>query len=224
MGEMSTPWDSFVARAVRGEPDEPFLGLLRKRLASGYKVVRVNVERTPKGLVYVALLSYLRELSKMDVPHSAGFTRWSLASGVRMASVEEEEERWAVVAEERFQRIASDLGADCATLTLLERLRALAPPRTMRALADEQAMPAAPGLEQARARREVEAFLAEMAADLVGGLHYPETEAAGLLDGALERWRKSERTVEADRPGVRSALGTARNLRAFAQAGGRRAR
>ena len=184
---MDTAWVQFVGGVIQGEPDDPFVHLLLQRLHAGYTVVRINFTTTPKGPVYVLLLSHLRQLSKMEVPHSASFTRWSLAAGMRMASREEEEERWALLAAERFQLIADDVGADYARLILLECLRVLAPPRTGRALALERATRTAPGREQSRAIRQVDAFLGSLAGDLGGALRYPAEEAADLLDGALER-------------------------------------
>lgn len=63
-------------------------------------------DRSPtSGPVYPVLLAYLRQLSKMEVPHSPAFTRWSLAIGLRMSAREEEVQRWALVAGERFQAI-----------------------------------------------------------------------------------------------------------------------
>ena len=233
---MSTPWESFVARAIHGEPDEPFLALLRKRLAGGYQVVRVSFERTSKGPAYIVLLSHLRQLSKMEVPHSPSFTRWSLANGIRMVSVEEEEERWALVAGERLQAIADDFGADYANLIFLERVRALGPPRTTRALAGEAATRTAPGREQTRALREMNAFLEGLAADLVGALGYSE-EAAGILDGALERfaremfqldlaglWHTSESEGPGLRPGGAPGPGAFRRAGATVPRGGRTGR
>src|SRR4051812_33968414 len=98
---MSAAWLSFVAGTIEGEPDDPFVRLLRQRLSAGYEVVRVNFTTASKGPAYVALLSHLRQLSTMEVPHSAAFTRWALAAGLRMASREEEEQRWALLAGER---------------------------------------------------------------------------------------------------------------------------
>src|SRR5271170_8502226 len=111
---MSTAWLKFVSGVLQGEPDDPFVHLLVKRLSTGYKVVQINFTTTSKGPVYVLLLSHLRQLSKMEVPHSPSFTRWSLANGMRMASREEEEQRWAALAAERFLSVADDLGAEQA--------------------------------------------------------------------------------------------------------------
>ena len=185
---MSAAWLKFVGRTINGEPDDPFVRLLRQRVESGHEVVRIHLVATAKGPSYPVLLAHLRQLSTMEVPHSPAFTRWSLANGLRMASREEEEQRWALLAGERFRAISDDFGADYANLVLLDRLRALGPPRTIRALAREQVTRTAPGREQARAIREVDAFLQSLAGDLGGPLRYTAEEVAEILDGALERF------------------------------------
>ena len=185
---MGTAWQTFVARAIEGAPDDPFVRLLKSRLASDYAVIRINLTQTAKGTVYVVMLSHLRQLSTMEVGHSPSFTRWSLANGVRMASREEEEKRWALLAAERFQSIADELGAAYANPILLSRLRALGPARTMAALAQENAKAAAPGREQVRAIRRVDGFLGGLAADVGGALRYSAEEVGEILDGALERF------------------------------------
>ncbi|MEO7592309.1 MAG: hypothetical protein ABI134_13925, partial [Byssovorax sp.] len=161
--------------------------LPQTRLRSGYEVVRINLLATAKGHSYTVLLAHLRQLSTMEVPHSPAFTRWSLASGLRMASREEEEQRWALLAGERFRPIANDFGDDYANLILLDRLRALGPPRTTRVLSREQLTRTAPGREQSRAIREVDGFLRSLTEDLGGPLRYSVEEVAEILDGALER-------------------------------------
>lgn len=188
---MSAAWLEFVTRTIEGEPDDPFVRLLRQRVESGHEVVRVNVMATPKGPAYAVLLAHLRQLSTMEVPHSPGFTRWALARGIRMASREEEEQRWALLASERFRPIADDFGADYAKLIFLGRVRALAPPRTIRTLSREQITRTAPGREQSRAVREVDGFLRSMAEDLGGPLHYSVGDVAEILDGALDLFSRA---------------------------------
>jgi hypothetical protein len=190
MESMSAAWLQFVTRTIQGEPDDPFVRLLRQRVESGHEVVRVNVMPSPKGPKYAVLLAHLRQLSTMEVPHSPGFTRWTLARGIRMASREEEEQRWALLASERFRPIADDFGADYADLIFLDRVFALGPPRTIRAL-HEQVTRAAPGREHKRAIQEVDGFLRSLAEDLGGPLHYSAEEVAEILDGALEHFSRA---------------------------------
>ena len=187
---MSAAWLKFVGQTINGEPDDPFVRLLRQRVESGHEVVRINLVATAKGPSYAVLLAHLRQLSTMEVPHSPAFTRWSLASGLRMTAREEEEQRWALLAAERFRTISDDFGADYASLILLDRLRALGPPRTIRALAREQVTRTALGRDQSRAIREVDAFLQSLAGDLGGPLSYTVDEVAEILDGALERFTR----------------------------------
>jgi hypothetical protein len=189
-------WQSFLAEAIVGAPDDPFVRSLKRRLASGYTVDRVNLAPIPNGVAYSLLLSYQQALSRMEVPHSPSFTRWSLANGIKMASREEEERRWALLAAERFQPVAEQLGAEYATSILLERLRALGPPRTTAALAEERTKATEPGREQARAIRVVDDFIHALAQDLSGALGYSAEETAEILDGAMEQFAPQQVCVE----------------------------
>jgi len=136
------------------------------------------------------VLERLRELSEMRVPHSPHFTRWSLQAGIRMESIEAEAHRFALLAAERHQLIIEELGADYADAILLDRVRNLAPPRTLVRIVNERPNRLAPGREQLRAARVLDTMLASLAGDLGGSLHYSEEEAAEILDKALEHFVK----------------------------------
>jgi hypothetical protein len=183
-------WHAFVKRAIDGEPDDPFVAMLRRTLAAGSRVIRVNLAEKPKGPAYRILMSRVQELSVMEIPHSASFTRWSVANGVRMASPEEETRRFVVLLEERFAPIVEEYGKEQAQGLLLARLRTLNPARTAQALADLRDYPTAPGRAQIRAAQQLDAFLAVPAGELGGALHYPEMETESILDEALERFTR----------------------------------
>lgn len=182
-------WHAFVKRAIEGEPDDPFVAMLRRAIASGSEIVRVNLVQE-QGLAYRILVSRLKHLSVMEIPHSASFTRWSLANGVRMESAEEETRRFLVLLEEKFPPIVEEYGKEYAGMVLIERIRALDPVRAPLAIGDANMHPTAPGQTRIRAGRMVDAFLAAEAAALGVALHYPETEAAAILDEALERFAR----------------------------------
>src|SRR5665213_398125 len=95
-------WDTFVASAIDGEPDDPFVHLLRERIAGGATVVSIELSDDGDKHVYRVTLERLRELSVMALPHSASFTRWSLGAGARMKSQENEATRFAILADERL--------------------------------------------------------------------------------------------------------------------------
>jgi hypothetical protein len=140
---VGSDWQAFVKRAIDGEPDDPFVSMLRRRLSSGSKVVRVQLDTGPRVPEYRVLLERLRELSELRVPHSASFTRWSLDAGVRLANAGEEATRFALLAAEALQPIADEFSADYADAILIEQLRALGPPRTAALLVRAHAKPVA---------------------------------------------------------------------------------
>ncbi len=194
---MRDAWATFIKRAIEGEPDDPFVTLLRRRVASGYRIVRVHFEATPKGAEYRLLLERLRELSEMRVPHSPSFTRWSLGTGTRMASVEEEEARFALLAKERFAPLTEELSPSYADAIFVERALSLAPPRTSTMLAQMRVKATSPNREQIRASRRMDVFLASLAADLGSAFRYGEAEVASILDGALERFAREHFSLDA---------------------------
>lgn len=185
---MGPVWQTFVEQAIAGEHDDPFVGMLRRQIAAGSRVVRIHIELASKAPEYRVLLERLRQLSELRIPHSPSFTRWSLEISARLASTEEEEQRFALVAGDRFEPIMEELGRDYADAILIERLHALRPPRTTAVLARGQIIPTAPGQARKRASRWIDGFLQSMVGDLGKALRYSNKEAASILDGALERF------------------------------------
>ena len=185
---MAEAWEAFVHKAIAGEPDDPFTRMLRQRLASGHRIVRIDLEPKAEASTYRVVLERLRELSEVRVPHSSHFTRWSLQAGIRMESIEAEGRRFALLVAERYQPIVDELGADYTNALLLDRVRSLAPPRTLVRITNERPNHLAPGREQLRAVKLLDTMLTSLAGDLGGSLHYSEEEVAEILDMALERF------------------------------------
>jgi len=185
---VAASWQSFVKQAIAGEPDDPFVAMLRRRVASGSKVLRVHLDAEARPPAYRVLLERLRELSELRIPHSPSFTRWSLDNAVRMATPDEEAQRFAMVAAERFQAVAAELGEPEANAVLVERLRALGPQEATAAVVEASTRRAPPpGRAHKRAAALVEGVLRDLAVDLGRRLRYPEAEVATILDGALAR-------------------------------------
>ncbi len=186
---MASKWEDFIRTAVRGEEDEPFVRLLRERVRSGYRVVRVNFspasdERTAPE--YVLILERLKNLSEMRVPHSSSFTRWSLGEEVRMASSDEEAARFGLLASERHAPLIERWGASSFRSLFFERIRDLGPSRTVTRLEGVELREMPLTGQKIESFNQLDGVLASLAQDLVSRLRYPESEAADILDRALE--------------------------------------
>ena len=202
---MASSWQTFVKQAIAGEPDDPFVAMLRRRVASGSRVLRVHLDAEAKPPVYRVLLERLRELSELRVPHSPSFTRWSLDAGVRMVTPDEEAQRFALLAAERFQSVAQELGDAEAIAVLVERLRALAAPESTARLAEASTRRAPPpGRAHTRAAALVDGMLRGLAVELGRSLRYAEAEVATILDAALAQYAQ-ERLQKDAMPGRRAA-------------------
>jgi hypothetical protein len=186
MATQAETWESFVHGAVTSAPDDPHVRLLRDRLRAGARVVRVHLVdgAAPE---YLVLLERLRELSEQRVPHSAAFTRWSLAEGVKMAD-EEEVGRFRLLLGEGFEPIELEAGEDRFKAVLLERIRSLAPPHAAAVAAKVTAYAAQEGRSMGRALRDLDGVLRARCSELVGALQYGEADAARILDRALAAW------------------------------------
>lgn len=196
---MRQGWQEFVHQSLKGAADDPHVRLLRERLRSGSSVVRVHLEDTGRQPEYRVLLSLHRQLSEMRVPHSDSFTHWSLETGTRLATTEEEARRCALLLRERFESVEQELGREDFESLLREELLSLGPPRALTRLDGGRRAPRPlPGVADGRARRKsrerIQSVLSSLARDLGASFKYGEDEVAELLDAALERYL-SERYV-----------------------------
>ncbi|HSO00846.1 MAG TPA: hypothetical protein VLS89_21290 [Candidatus Nanopelagicales bacterium] len=204
---MVSPWETFVQRAIAGDPDDSFVAMLRRRLATGARVVRVQLDADARPPAYRVLTERLRELSELRIPHSPAFTRWSLGAAVRMATADDEARRFALIAAERFQALADDLGQAEARQFLIERLRVLAPTETMAVLAGFPARPPAAGRAHTRAAARVDRLLQGLATDLGRALRYSPPEVSSILDRALAYFVRDLLDQQSDRPSLRKTAG-----------------
>jgi hypothetical protein len=185
---MASKWEDFIRNAVRGEEDEPFVRLLRERVRSGYRVLRVNFsassgERaTPE---YILILERLAHLSEMRVPHSPSFTRWSLGEGIRMASSEEEAARFGLLALERHTPLIERWGISTFRSLFVERIRVHGPPRTVARLENVKSREMPLTGHKIESLSQLDEVLASLAQDFVSRLQYSEADAADILDQAL---------------------------------------
>jgi|GEM_PF-4443108 len=180
-------WEAFVQEAVGEKPDDPHVRLLRDRLRSGAKVMRVQLVSRSKP-EYVVVLERLRELTEQRVPHSRSFTRWSFAEGVRMADEAEEVERFALLLGEAFAPIEDNVGRDYFKTVLHERIRELNPPHAGAMVAKLAPSSAQEGPVREHARRDLDDVLRARCEELTGALRYSEAETAVILDRALAAW------------------------------------
>ncbi len=185
---MRQGWQHFIHQTLQGAPDDPYVRLLREKLRTGSSVVRMHFEDTGGGPAYVVLLSLHRQLSEMRVPHSESFTRWSLESGTRMASAEEEAKRFALLLRERFAPVEEELGREAFESVLLEELRMLAPPLTQGQLGSRRVLDLSEGRARGKARAAIDAVLTSLARELGASLKYDESQVARILDEALAQY------------------------------------
>jgi hypothetical protein len=190
---MRQGWQHFIHETLKGTPDDPYVRLLREKLRTGSSVVRVHFEDTGTAPMYVVLLSLHRQLSEMRVPHSESFTRWSLESGTRMASAEDEAKRFALLLRERFAPVQKELGRESFESALLAELRMLAPPRTQGQLGDRRVLDLSEGRARGKAQAAIDSVLASLARELGASLKYDESQVAQLLDEALARYIADKR-------------------------------
>ncbi|HZH78549.1 MAG TPA: hypothetical protein VEY88_21150 [Archangium sp.] len=189
---MRQGWQEFVHQSLKGAADAPHVRLLRERLRSGSSVVRVHLDDAGRQPEYRVLLSQHRQLSEMRVPHSESFTRWSLETGTRLATPEEEARRFALLLRERFEPLEQELGRDHFNTLLREQLRRLGPPQALSLIDGWQLAyhPAdgADGRDRRKALALIDSVLASLARDLRASLGYSEQETAELLDAALRHY------------------------------------
>ena len=185
---MAPAWDDFVRGAVQGEPDDPFVRLLRERTKSGYRVVRVDLKRprtNGQPVEYRFLLEYAKSLSEQVVPHSPSLTRWTLEDGIRLGTAEDEAIRFGLLAKERFAPLIEELGNETFRSLLLERVQKLAPPEAHARVAEVSFRLASETGRKLEGIRKINEVLASLVRDLALRLGYPEPEASRILDHAL---------------------------------------
>jgi hypothetical protein len=185
---MRQTWHHFIHASLQGATDDPYVRLLREQLRTGSSVVRVHFESSGREPEYRVLLSLHRQLSEMRVPHSDSFTRWSLEAGVRMASTEEEVNRFLLLVKEQFGPVEEELGRELFNTVLVEQLRKLGPPKVQAQLPDRNVYELSEGRARIRAARAVEAVLIALAKELGSALKYDEAQVADILEAALERY------------------------------------
>jgi hypothetical protein len=185
---MRQTWHHFIHASLQGATDDPYVRLLRERLRTGSSVVRVHFENSGHEPEYRVLLSLHRQLSEMRVPHSDSFTRWSLEAGVRMASTEEEINRFVLLVKEQFEPVEEELGRELFNTVLVEQLRKLGPPKVQAQLPDRHVYELSEGRARIRAARAIEAVLILLAKELGSALKYDEAQVADILEAALERY------------------------------------
>lgn len=184
---MSSRWREFVAETVAPPKDDPYVRLLRDKVAAGARVVRVHLVdgRPPK---YLLILEYRKQLSEMEIPHSESFTRWSLESGTRMADADEEVRRFALLLTEKLAALEREVGRDYFRSVLVEVLRELGPSATLAMLGERHEGHAAAGPSKDRALQAIESVLVEAIRSLGEALGYGVDESAEILDSALARY------------------------------------
>ena len=180
---MTATWDQLVAGAVAGPADDAYVQFLRERLAAGARVIRVNF--VPDKAEYQVLLEQQQHLTPVRVPHCDSFTRWSFTTGRRMASVEEEIERLALVLRERFEPTEAEVGRDYLQSALWSWVREASPPRTSLIVQQTSVNKPNPGHSLDRARVQIETIITELATALGRGLGYENSLAGDLLDRSL---------------------------------------
>lgn len=184
---MTSVWKEFVTSALRPPPDNPYVRLLREKLGQDARVIRINtlVEES-KGLTgYLVILEHRKHLSELRLPHSDAFTRWSLETGARMASIDEEAARFARLLQDRFAPCSREVGQDYFRSVLHEVLHQLAPPRTLERLACVSEYRACAGEAKARVHDCIDAILIQLVKELGEALHYSEKESSSILDAAF---------------------------------------
>lgn len=184
-------WTDFVRAAIGPEPDDPFVRLLRDKIGSGSQVIRANAVRSPDDRPpdYLVVLVRDGQISEMRIPHSPSFLRWSLESGTRLETPEEEALRFRFVLAERIEEVAAHLDQEQIITLLVRRVRSLAMPASCEMLqGDGQADHAARGQAPGWSEMALDERLAATARDLARSLRYPEQETAGIIDRAMAEY------------------------------------
>jgi hypothetical protein len=177
-------WHQRIQQALLPREDDPFVRLLKERVAAGSQIVRaMYVHADPAE--YVVTLERNQELSRLRVPHSESFTRWSLAQAIPMVDANNEGARFGRLLAERLVELTAEVGQGYFESVLITALRDWEPPRTWARL-DRQVRVSAPtpGAACTRARATIDRVLSGTAADL-GALGYSAREVAEILDSAL---------------------------------------
>lgn len=186
---MSDRWQEFVGRVSTPPPDDPFVRLLRERLATGSRLIRVNLlEGSGSSPEYLVILSTQRVLQEIHIPHSDGFTRWSFEAGAKLENGPEETRRFKLLLGERLAPIEREVGRDYFEAVLVSHVRELAPPHSTAMLGEHFVHKPSVGKSLLRTMEQIEAALGELASALRTSLRYSISEAAGILDDALAAW------------------------------------
>lgn len=190
-GVMTDSWTHFVANALRPPQDDPYVALLREKLHTGCRVVRVHVVVEParsEQPEYLVVLDCQQQLSEMRIPHSPAFTRWSLGDGIALASPEEESVRFSLLLTERWEPVILDHGKDLFQSTLVARAKKLGPPQAVAALGTYSLPVYEQSLAKVQVERSIDQALAASLWELAWDLHYEPGTAAAILDEALTRY------------------------------------
>jgi len=186
---MSRNWSSLIHDALTGVADDPYVRLLKERLKSGSQIVRIHLEDAAgQKPEYVVVLSLHRHLSEMRLPHSEAFTNWSLEAGARMADEAEEAERVALVLQERFVPLLSELDPAHFEAIFVPYIRAVAPPKASEAARQLQPIGTVDGRVKKQALQQMEGVLVDLTRMLGRSLRYDEASTARILDSALALW------------------------------------
>jgi hypothetical protein len=186
---MSDPWLGWIHEVVSEVEDDPFVALLKQRLAAGERVVRMSIESGDFAALPIYQVVLLRgtTLSELRLPHSDSLARWSFEVGTRMESAEQEAWRFDALLSQKLAPIARELGKGYFRSLLFEVIRRLAPPRATALIAQEHRYPANESVAEYKQRLRLQGELADLARRLVVDLRYGEGEGAAILDRALER-------------------------------------
>jgi hypothetical protein len=184
---MNSNWDEWIHRALREEAEDPFVLLLRNRVAHGDRVVRVNLDPATLRVrpTYTIVLARGTNLSELRLPHTESFIRWCLATGTRMETFEEESLRCAATLAERLRPMPADGGNRAILSALRHLIPALGAPRGLSRLASEEVEAPGQALPWTGGALRIDEELARVARELAGPLAYTETEVASILDGGL---------------------------------------
>jgi len=185
--ETNATWTSFVEGLIEPVEEDAYVRHVKDAVARGATIRKVTFVRgasTSGRQEYIVLLEEHERLSTFQLPHSAGFTAWSLAAGIRMESPTNEAERFAVLLAEGVETMDREYGRDLTTDVITDQIRRLGPPRTTHKLGDQGGLARSSGPAGRRAKRDLRAIFALPASQLVT-LGYSKSSIADILDEAL---------------------------------------
>lgn len=178
-------WEKWIHEVLSEGNDDVFVALLRQRIESGERIVRLSIPSDEFDVLptYELVLSRGADLNVVRVPHTQAFVRFCLSQRLRMETLKQESWRFGAVLASSFVSFRNDWGEDAFQEAVGEFLAGIAPPESRAVLSSL----AATSRTETKARFVLHRELGSLARDLKEELGYSEADVGAILDRALLR-------------------------------------